>query len=133
MAGILGRNASVKLDAGVNTVQNLYNWSIDLESSPIDQAVFGDTWNTTHGLGINSWSGSFEGIFDKDDTTGQVALRNAQLNSTVVSGVRFQMDDDNYYAGDCYITSQNVSTDPEDVLRVTYNFSGTGELSLTTV
>lgn len=133
MAGLLGRNASVKLDAGVNTVQNLYNWSIDLESPPIEQPTFGDSWATTHGLGINSWSGSFEGIFDKDDTNGQVALRSAQLNSTVVSGVRFQLDADNYYAGNLYITSQSVSTDPEDVTRTTYNFSGTGELTLTTV
>jgi len=132
MAGLLGRNASVKLDTGSNTVQNLYNWSIDLESPPIEQPVFGDTWSAAHGLGVNSWSGSCEGIFDKDDTDGQVALRNAQLNSTVVSGVRFHLDDNNYYSGDVYITSHNVSTDPEDVSRVTYSFTGTGELALTT-
>lgn len=128
---LLGRNASVQLDAGTNTVQDLYNWSIDITSDPITQPVFGDTWDTTHGLGINKWTGSFEGIFDESDTDGQVALRSAQLGSTVVSGVRFYMDAaTNYYSGDLYITTHNVNTDPEDVVRITYNFSGTGELSL---
>lgn len=127
---LLGRNASVKLDSGSNTVTDLYNWSIDITSDPIEQATFGDTWNDIHGLGVNKWSGSFEGIFDPDDTNGQVALRTAQLNSTVVSGVRFYMDSStHYYEGNVYITTHNVSTDPEDVVRVTFNFSGTGELS----
>jgi hypothetical protein len=129
---LLGRTASIKLDAGVNTVVDLYNWSITIESPPIEQPVFGDTWAKTHALGINSWSGSFEGIFSTVDTNGQVALRNAQLNSTVVSGIRFYLDTGNYYQGDAYITTQDVSTDPEDVSRITYNFTGTGALTLTT-
>lgn len=127
-----GRNASVKLDTGTNTVSDLYNWSIDIASDPITQPVFGDTWSTTHGLAVNSWTGSFEGIYDKDDTDGQVALRDAQLGSTVVSGCRFYMDAaTSYYTGDLYVTSHNVSTNPEDVVRVTYNFQGTGSLTLT--
>jgi len=128
---LLGRNASVKLDTGSNLVADLYNWSIDITSDPIEQPVFGDTWSTTHGLALNKWSGSFEGIFDEADTDGQIALRAAQLASTVVSGCRFYMDAaTNYYEGDLYITSHNVSTDPEDVVRVTYSFNGTGVLTL---
>jgi hypothetical protein len=126
-----GRNASIKLDAGVNTVDDLYNWSIDITSTPIEQPVFGDTWSITHGLGVNKWSGTFEGIYDKDDTNGQVALRNAQLNNTVVSGARFYMDTvSNYYTGNLYITGHTVSTDPEDVVRVSYTFNGTSTLTL---
>lgn len=132
MATLLGRNASIKLDTGANLVADLYNWTIELTSDPIEQPVFGDSWSTTHGLGINKWSGSFDGIFNKTDTNGQVALRNAQLNSTVISGARFYMADGNYYEGDLYVTSHSVSTDPEDVIRVSYTFNGTGELSLTT-
>lgn len=127
-----GRNASIKLDSGVNTVDDLYNWTINLESNPIEQPVFGDTWSITHGLGVNRWSGSFEGIYDKDDTNGQVALRDAQINNTLISGARFYMDaSSTYYEGDLYIVSHEVSTDPEDVVRVTYNFNGTSTLSLT--
>lgn len=126
-----GRDASIKLDAGVNTVEDLYNYSISIESTPIEQPVFGDTWSITHGLGVNKWSGSFEGIYDKDDTLGQVALRNAQLNNTLVSGARFYMDTaTTYYEGDLYITSHDVSTDPEDVVRISYTFNGTSTLSL---
>jgi len=126
-----GRNASVKLSDGTVTVEDLYNWSIDITSDPIEQPVFGDTWSVTHGLAVNKWSGSFEGIYDKDDTDGQVALREAQIASTLVSGVRFYMDTaTNYYEGDVYITSHNVSTDPEDVVRVSYSFNGTSELAL---
>jgi len=127
-----GRNASIKLDAGANTVEDLYNWTIDLESNPIEQPVFGDTWSITHGLGVNKWSGSFEGIYDEADTNGQIALRQAQINNTLVSGVRFYMDAaTTYYEGDVYITSQSISTDPEDVVRVTYNYNGTSTLALT--
>jgi len=126
-----GRNASVKLDAGVNTVSDLYNWSIDITSDPIEQPVFGDTWSITHGLAVNKWSGSFEGIYDKDDTDGQVALRNTQISGTLVTDARFYMDAaTNYYSGDLYVTGHTVSTDPEDVVRVSYTFNGTSELSL---
>jgi hypothetical protein len=129
---LMGRNASVQLDSGTNTVADLYNWKIDLASNPITQAVFGDVWSKTHGLGINAWSGSFDGIYSKDDTLGQVALQNAQIAGTMVSGVRFYMDaDTTYYSGDLYITSQGLTADPEDVVRVTYSFQGTGVLALT--
>lgn len=127
-----GRNASVKLDAGVNTVSDLYNWSLDLTSDPITQPVFGDIWSITHGLAVNNWSGSFDGIFDEDDTNGQIALRNAQINGTVVSGVRFYLDTStHYYEGDVYITSHNPNTSTDDVARITFNFQGTGELAFT--
>jgi len=130
---MMGRNCSVKLDSGVNTVTDLYNWKIDLTSNPIKQVVFGSTWATTFGLGVNAWAGSFDGVYSKDDTTGQVALQNAQIAGTVVSGVRFYMDAaTTYYSGDLYITAHNLSTDPEDVVRVTYTFDGTGVLGLTT-
>lgn len=122
-----GRTASVQVDG--STVSDLYNWSINLESNPIEQSVFGDTWGKVHGLGVNKWSGSFEGIMDGDDTDGQLALVDAQINSTVVSGIQFNLDSSSYYQGDVYITSHEVSTDPEDVARITYNFSGTGELA----
>lgn len=126
-----GRNASIKLNVGVDTITDLYNWSIDITSDPIEQPVFGDIWSKTHGLAVNKWSGSFEGIYDKDDTNGQVALRQAQLSSTVISGIRFYMDTTtSYYYGDAWITSHSVSTDPEDVVRVTYTFNGTEELTL---
>jgi len=129
---LMGRNCSVKLDSGVNTVVDLYNWKIDLTSNPIEQPVFGDTWGKTHGLGVNKWSGSFDGIYSKDDTTGQVALQNAQIAGTMVSGVRFYLDAaTTYYSGDLYITAHNMSADPEDVVRVTYTFNGTDELALT--
>ena len=129
---MLGRNASVQLNDGTDTVVDLYSWKIDMTSNPITQGVFGDTWNKVHGLGLNSWAGSFDGIYSKDDTNGQVALQNAQINSTMVSGVRFYMDaDTSYYKGNLYITSQALSASPEDVVRVTYSFQGTDELYLT--
>jgi len=135
---LLGRNASVTVNS--NTVVDLYNWQIDLVADPITQPVFGDTWSKTHGLAVNSWSGSFEGIFATTDTNGQVYLRNAQINSTVVSGIKFYLDATNYYAPDVvadsdagvYITSHSVTVDPQDVVRVTYEFTGSGELDIFT-
>jgi hypothetical protein len=128
----MGRNASIKLDSGINTVQDLYDWKIELSSTPIEQPVFGDTWGKTHGLGVNKWSGSFDGIFSADDTTGQVALRAAQIAGTMVSGVRFYLDTTTYYSGDLYITNHGPATSPEEVAKLTYTFNGTGELSFTT-
>ena len=129
----MGRNASVQLNDGADTVADLYNWKIDLTSNPITQPVFGDVWSKTHGLGINAWAGSFDGIYSETDTNGQVYLQNTQISGTMVSGCRFYMDTDTtYYKGDLYITSQGLSADPEDVVRVTYSFQGTGVLALTT-
>ena len=126
MASHHGRLASVKV--GANTVANVYNWSMNRTASPIVQAIFGDTWINTHGLGVNDWNGSFEAIADKTDTNGQVALDTAFTGGTTVSG-NFYLDSTKYYYGSFYVTEASDSTDPENVARTTYSFQGTGELS----
>jgi len=123
-----GRNASVKILT--DTITDVYNWSIDKTANPIEEPVFGnDGWARTLGTGVNKWSGSFDAIKSLTDTNGQTALDAAWEAGTVVSGIRFYLDGTYYYSGSAYITGTSESTNPEDVDRVNYTFSGDGQLS----
>lgn len=132
MASYLGRNASVKI--GTVTVANLSEWTLDLSSDPIVQAVFGSTWDKTHGLSTTSWSGSFSGLLDISDTTGQEVLSDAFVNGTLVDDLRLYINSTTYWAPDtatdsaagCYITSYSVNTVQGDVIKVSVSFTGTG-------
>lgn len=135
MATITGRNASVKKNSVV--IDNLNNWEINIASDPIIFDKFGTAWSTAHGLAVNNWSGSFDGAFDKDDTAGQVALRTAQLDETLLTDCTFHMNDANYYetsvsGSGLYITGHVVTATQGDVNKISYTFQGTGELTLVT-
>ena len=138
MATLLGRNATVKL--GTVTVAELAEWSLNITADPIEQGVFGSTWGKTHGLAETKWDGSFNGLLDITDSTGQEILENAVVSGTLITDLRLYVDDTNYYAPDtatdadagCYITSFNSTATHGDVIRLDVSFNGTGPVHKTT-
>lgn len=132
MATYLGRNASVKL--GTVTVSELSEWTLDITADPIKQGTFGSTWGKTHGLAETNWNGSFSGLIDATDTTGQVVLESAVVSGTKINNLRLYIDGTYYYTPDtvrdssagCYITSYNTTATHGDVIKVSVSFEGTG-------
>lgn len=138
MATMLGKNAKITTASG--TVTETINWSLDIGGSAIEQATMGnDGWNTVHGLGVNSYSGSASLLFDKDDAS-QDLLRAAMLAGTKLTDVKFYIDATNYFTPDTatraaaglYIESYAVSADTEAVVGFDMTFKGSGPIHLTT-
>ncbi|GGF88483.1 phage tail tube protein [Paenibacillus abyssi] len=127
---IAGFNGSVKIGAAT-TVSDIENWSLDIEAETLESNPFdGNGWRSAV-AGIKGWSGSFEGTWKVSaDTTGQKALQDALLAGTTLE-LRFYTNVTNYYSGTAYLTSMNVETPADDLVRITFDFQGTGALAYT--
>jgi len=128
-----GTNATVKVGEST-TVLALASWSFTDEREALKAPVFGETFNTIHGMGSRNVSGSVSGYLDTADTTGQDVLITAFAAGTTVSGLRLYVDDIVYFSatgsGDndgLYITSYNVSAAQNEIIPVEFNFEVGGD------
>lgn len=132
---LMGRNASVKL--GTNLIQNLGKWAINISMDTIDATAFGSVWKKEM-PGFQGWSGSVEGYFDPSDTSGQKVLMDAALAATLITNVKFFIDNTSGYVIDItgdsnagmYITGVSISHDKAGVAQVTYSVVGYGGIAL---
>lgn len=67
-------------------------------------------------------------LFSPDDTQGQAALQDAYLAGTTVT-VKLYVDGTNYYQGTAYISSLSIEDPVDDVVSISLELTGTGELS----
>jgi len=126
MAILAGNAGAFKL--GTNTVAEIDQWQIEVQTDLEETQAFGDTWKERTAT-LRSWSGTASGRLDDTDTNGHVALGTAFLGGTTVSA-RFYIDGTNYYSGSAFVNA-SISTPENGVVTVTYNFTGTGALTLT--
>ena len=124
-----GRHGAVKLNEVV--VANLSNWKLSIKQNLIELNHFGNAgWDEVLG-GPCAFEGSFEGSYDKSDTTGQMAIQNA-----IVSGEDLEIDfviDENdtndKYVGKVKIETIDIDTSPKEVVKISVKFKGNGELT----
>lgn len=126
MAVVVGNLGAVKIAA--DTVMEIDQFSLTYGGNMESTESFGDTWEKkTPTLG--RWNGSFAGRLDPADTTGHTALRTAALNRTSVA-LRLYENATKYYSGTAFI-EPTVTNEERGVLKVSYNFTGSGALSYT--
>ena len=124
-----GRHGAVKLNDVV--VANLSNWKLSIKQNLIELNHFGNAgWDEVLG-GTYAFEGSFEGSYDKSDTSGQMAIQNA-----IVSGEDLEIDfviDENdtndKYVGKVKIETIDIDTSPKEVVKISVKFKGNGELT----
>lgn len=124
-----GRHGAVKLNEVV--VANLSNWKLSIKQNLIELNHFGNAgWDEVLG-GTCAFEGSFEGSYDKSDTSGQMAIQNA-----IVSGEDLEIDfviDENdtndKYVGKVKIETIDIDTSPKEVVKISVKFKGNGELT----
>ncbi|WP_353189120.1 phage tail tube protein [Pseudomonas sp.] len=126
MAVMVGSAASFKIAA--NTVAEMDQWSLDVQTGLEETQAFGDTWKERTAT-IKEWSGSASGRFDDTDTNGHVALSSAFVGGTSVAA-RFYVDGTNYYSGTAFVQA-SLSASENGLVTVNYTFTGTGALTLT--
>ena len=127
---IKGYQGSITVAAGA--MGNAKAWSLDISQETVDTTDFGSAgWKESVST-LNSWSGSLTAIFDASGTA-EGALQTGLIAGSVVALV-LQMGDGtgsyDVYTGNAHITGQSVSNDVNGIVEVSFNFEGTGALTI---
>ena len=127
---IKGYTGSVKV--GIDTMGNAKAWSLDITQETEDVTTLGSNgWKESIGL-LKTWSGSITAIFD---TSGVVegALQ-ASLTGDPALTLELTAGDGSgtydVYTGSANITSQSITNDVNSILEVSFDFEGTGTLTI---
>lgn len=128
---IAGKNGKVAIgtDDPV-TVVGIKNWSLELSLDTLETTALGDDWKN-YITGLKEWTASSEGDYNVEtDTQGQAALQEAFLRGETVD-LKLFVDDTHYYSGEAIINSLSIEDPVDDVVNISIEFTGNGELSFT--
>lgn len=128
MAKIKGYGGVVRIGAAV--VGELQDWALDETARTIEGYSMGDEWETREGT-VKAWSGSATAYYDPADT-GQGAL---DLGAKVT--LDFYPDGDaagkTYRSGSAIVAGANTTAQKDGFVSVSFSFTGTGPLNVSTV
>jgi predicted secreted protein len=127
---VAGKNGRVEIGDGSNTKQiiGIKNWSLELSLETLETTALGDDWKK-YITGLKEWTASSEGDYNvPQDTDGQEALQQAFLSGSIVT-LKLYVDADNYYTGTAYINSLSIEDPVDDVVSISIEFTGAGELT----
>jgi predicted secreted protein len=126
---VAGKNGKVIIgESGNQKVAAIKNWSLELSLETLETTALGDDWKN-YITGLKEWTASSEGDYEvPTDTQGQAALQEAYLAGTTVI-VKLYVDNANHYQGTAYISSLSIEDPVDDVVSISLELTGTGELS----
>ena len=127
---IAGKNGKVVIGTTTTNIVGIKNWSLELSLETLETTALGDDWKK-YITGLKEWTASAEGdysITGGTDTSGQKALQDAYLAGTSVT-IKLYVDDSNYYGGSCFISSLSIEDPVDDVVSISLEFTGNGELT----
>ena len=118
MGQITGKAGEVQVAAA--TVNGIKSWTLDYVSDALETTDFGDSGHRTYIVGIDGWSGSFEGFKDGAPTAigGIIALI---LQESTTSGQT--------WTGSAILTGSHETVAVDGIAGIAYDFQGTGELT----
>jgi hypothetical protein len=91
-----GRYCAVKI--GTYTVLGQGQWSLSgVTADQLDASEFGLEWKQFEFGMLDGGQISFSGLFDPADSTGQEALREANIENTDMTTLRLYVDNTSYY------------------------------------
>lgn len=116
---------------GSATVLKVRSFSLEEAATTLETTTMTVT-AATHVSNITSWTASIDGLYDPDDTTGQVALSSG---ATVTVSLYYEgtATGDKYYTGDCLVNSVSRSTSYDGLAEISISVQGTGALTVSTV
>lgn len=119
MAEVHGKGGSITLSG---LTAGVHSWELTYEADTVESTDFADAGVKTYVLGGKGWTASCEANWDAANTVapGDAA---AALTLTAAAGKT--------YAGSAIITGMTVKTTKDDINRATYQFQGTGALTIT--
>ena len=125
-----GRNGVVKI--GSDAIGSVRSWTLDHTSDTIDTTTMSTAGNyRTFVPSLKTWSGSVAVVWDEGDDGQDAAVLGTEVT------IHFYPDTDtaghDYYEGQAIITATSQSASYDGLVERTINFSGTGELTHSTV
>ena len=127
MAVITGKDGSVAVGpegAEVN-VTKITSWSISIEADTLEFTNFGSQgWKENMGS-LKSWSGSIEGFADTAQTA-TIAVGTTVSVVLVEGGAG-----SGTYTGDAIVTSKSVDSSTAELVSISFDFTGSGQLAET--
>ena len=127
---LIAKNAKVAI--GGNQINGMGTFSFTpFDTDEVETTQFGKTWREFEDTMQAGGDFSFNGWFDKSDTSGVDALRSAALAKTGLTDLRFYIDSSSYYApnrtGDpanSYAKIRSITVDAEFNTTVNITFTG---------
>lgn len=126
---VAGKNGKLVIGTtGDKKVIGIKNWSLELSLDTLETTALGDDWKN-YITGLKEWSASSEGDYEVPiDGQGQAALQYAFLHGSTIT-LKLYVDDKNYYTGEAYINSLSIEDPVDDVVSISIECTGTGELT----
>lgn len=132
MAALMGKDGSLKI--GANTIGYLDSWTLNPDIGTAEVSAYGDK-DRQYTYTIKGWSGSGSGTLDMADAQ-QLTLADQfdSAHTLAVAALRFYTSTGAfpYWGGNAYMTGMTVNSSVGDKVSVSFNFTGTGDLSYTT-
>lgn len=127
---IQGYNGSVTVASGA--MGNAKAWSLDISQETADITDFGSSGWKESAATLNAWSGSITAIFDASGTAEGALQTGLTAGSSVALDLQMGGGTGSYdkYSGSAIITGQSVTNDVNGIVEVTFNFEGTGAVTI---
>ncbi len=128
MAHISGQSGLVV--AGVatgTTVTGIRAWSCDYTIEALDSTDFADAGVKTFILGPSTWAGTFEGYKDGPPLALSTATTLIQLREAPLASATGAV-----WTGAAYIMGIHNTVSADNIVTYSYDFQGTGALTLST-
>lgn len=123
--------ATMKL--GTNGIKNLNNNNFDNVLDQLDSTDFDSSCSREFIPGLRGATFTLAGDYDPSDTNGQVAIVNAGLNGTLLTGAavpNFTVDGTNGFTADAYVSAFSIGTAVEGKVTFSATLQCTGAVSI---
>jgi len=120
MAHVSGKTGNVSTGANVTGIKS---WSIDYSADALETTDFADAGVRTYIAGCTGWSGSFEG--EKDGVP-------QGIGSEITLTLYETSTANQLWTGNCLITRVSATSSADGKPTYTYDFQGTGALTVPT-
>ena len=104
-------------------VTGIKSWSLEYTVAMLNTTDFADAGVSSFIPGITEWSGSFEGF---KDGTPQALTTGASVTLKLYE----TQQANEFWTGECFINAVRPSTDHDGIVSYTYDFQGTGVLTV---
>ena len=102
-------------------VSGIKSWTLDYTVDPLDVTDFASGGGKEYIMGVYGWNGSFEGYKDGVPQT---------LATTTAVTLKLYEDATYFWTGSAYITGVHASTAFDGIVSYSYDYQGTGALTV---
>ncbi len=117
MAKISGKSGKVEAPS---VIAGIKSWTCDYTGDALESTDFGSSGKKEYVGGLTGWSGSFEGNYSGE----------APIAPLTEVALKLYVDGTKYVTGQALITGFHITTPVDGLVTISYDFQGTGALTL---